>query len=438
MEQWLSPEAWIDLGNRVWAWVQQDVLVPSTGIQIAAIAVAFGLSFLLARLTRGWLTERISNPTFGKAISILLPLWMPLIWGLLQWISMAAATTLEWPSRLLDSITGLIFAWIAIRLISQVVRNPLLATVFVWTAWTIAALNILDWVDNVVATLQSAVLITLSSGANGEPNVISLYTLVRWTFLVFILMWVAVYLSSFLESRIKTIRTLSPSLQVLFIKALKIVLFSLAIIFAIDSVGIDLTALAVFGGAIGVGVGFGLQKIVSNLISGVILLLDKSIKPGDVIAVSGTYGWVTALGGRYVSVVTRDGVEHLIPNEMLISERVENWTHTHSRTRLKVDVGVHYQTDIHEAIAICLSAAQEIERVLSDPEPKVLLIEFGDNSVNLQVRFWIADAHNGVQNVKSAVLLSIWDKFKAAGIEIPYPQRDLHLRSGFESLKPGD
>ena len=438
MDELLSRQGLIDLYNQILAWVQQDVLTLSTGVQLSAVAVAFAVAFLVARLSRGWLDQRTGHPVFGKAVRIVLPLWLPLLWALLQWVSMAAATTLELPSRLLDSITGLLFAWVAIRLFSQLVKNPLLATVFVWTAWMVAALNILDWGDDVIRILQGAVLITLSGGVNGEPNAISLYTVVRWTFMVFILMWVAVYLSGFLEARIKTIRTLSPSLQVLFVKALKVVLFSLAIIIAIDSVGIDLTALAVFGGAIGVGVGFGLQKIVSNLISGVILLLDKSIKPGDVIAVSGTYGWVTALGGRYVSVVTRDGVEHLIPNEMLISERVENWTHTHSRTRMKVDVGVHYRSDIHEVIALCLAAAKETERVLTDPEPKCLLVEFGDNSVNLQVRFWIADAHNGVQNVKSAVLLLIWDKFKEAGIEIPYPQRDLHLRSGFDALGPAD
>ena len=157
-----------------------------------------------------------------------------------------------------------------------------------------------------------------------------------------VLLSVALYLTGLLEARIRTSRALSPTVQVLFAKSLRTMLVAMAVLIAIRSVGVDLTALAVVGGALGLGVGFGFQKIVSNLISGVILLIDKSIKPGDVIAVSGTYGWVTALGGRYVSVVTRDGVEHLIPNETLISERVENWTHTNSHTRLKIDVGVHY------------------------------------------------------------------------------------------------
>jgi small-conductance mechanosensitive channel len=436
MDTLLSGQGLIDLFNRFWAWIQSDVLVADSAVQVALVAAALGLSLLVTRLTLPWLKRQLRHPVAGRGVRIFLPLYLPLLWALLQWLSMSAAEIFDFPSRVLDSVTGLRFAWVAIHLVSQLVRNPIFSKAFVWTAWTIAALNILDWLDPTIAILQQAVLFEFGEGPDGQTEVVSLYTIVVWTISVIFLLSVAVYLSGFLESRIKTIRALSPSLQVLFIKSLKIVLIGLAIIIAVTSVGIDLTALAVFGGAIGVGVGFGLQKVVSNLISGVILLVDKSIKPGDVIAVSGTYGWVTALGGRYVSVVTRDGVEHLIPNETLISERVENWTHTHSRTRLKVDVGVHYQSDLHQAMALCIEAARETNRVLADPEPKCLLVEFGDNSVNLQLRFWIADAHNGVQNVKSAVLLLIWDKFKEAGIEIPYPQRDLHLRSGFEILSP--
>ena len=397
-------------------------------VNVDARPLTFGIATLLSRKLKPRLEHLQHHPAAATAIRIVLPLLMPLTWLLLQWIAIAAASTLEESYRLLDSVAGLVLAWVAIRLVSQLVRNPIWAKLFVWTAWTIAALNILDWVEPTIRILDSAALPVGSLR-------ISLYDVAKSTLALVILLSIAVYFTGLIESRIRTSRTLSPSVQVLFVKSLKIVLMALAIVVAVESLGIDLTALAVFGGAIGVGVGFGLQKVVSNLISGVILLVDKSIKPGDVIAVSGTYGWVTALGGRYVSVVTRDGVEHLIPNETLISERVENWTHTHSRTRLKVDVGVHYQSDVHLAMQICLDAAAATERVLKDPEPKCLLIEFGDNSVNLQLRFWISDAHNGVQNVKSAILLRIWDDFKAQGIEIPYPQRDLHLRSGFEQLR---
>jgi small-conductance mechanosensitive channel len=227
----------------------------------------------------------------------------------------------------------------------------------------------------------------------------------------------------------KSIRAESPFLRVLVSKALRIVLIGLAILIAIRSVGIDVTALTVLGGAIGLGIGFGLQKIVGNLVSGVILLLDKSIKPGDVIGVAGTYGWVTGLGGRYVSVVTRDGIEHLIPNETLITERVENWTHSDENTRLRIPVGVHYRSDIRQAMAICIEAARTTERVLTNPAPACLLQGFGDSSVDLEVRFWIKDAVHGISNVKSEILLKIWDGLHESGIEIPYQQRNLHLRT---------
>ncbi len=249
-----------------------------------------------------------------------------------------------------------------------------------------------------------------------------------------VLLSVALYLTGLLESRIRTSRALSPTVQVLFAKSLRTVLVALAVLIAIRSVGVDLTALAVVGGALGLGVGFGLQKIVSNLISGVILLIDKSIKPGDVIAVSGTYGWVTALGGRYVSVITRDGVEHLIPNETLISERVENWTHTNSRTRLKVDVGVHYKLGSGQGHRDLRGGGACNDARASEPAPKCLFIEFGDSALKLQVRFWIADAQNGVQNVKSEVLLRIWQLFQQQNVEVPYPQRDVHIRSSSVAL----
>jgi small-conductance mechanosensitive channel len=249
---------------------------------------------------------------------------------------------------------------------------------------------------------------------------------------------IAVYVSRLLEVRIRSSRSLSPSVQVLFTKALKAVLIGLAVLIGIHSLGIDLTALAVVGGALGLGAGFGLQKIISNMVSGVVLLLDKSIRPGDVISVSGTYGWVTALGGRYVSVVTRDGVEHLIPNETLISERVENWTHTNSHTRLKIPVRVHYETDVHQAIELCERAACQTERVLGEPECKCLLVAFGENGLELEVRIWIGDAHNGVQNVKSAVLLRIWELFREAGVRVPYPQREVSLRSVADGVSLGE
>jgi small-conductance mechanosensitive channel len=417
MEEWLTPDAWIDLGGRVAAWFRDSVLTWPVAGQILVSGVALGISLLAAGHLKRWLDSRSDRP--GWVVRALSPLLLPLIWLLQLWIVLRIARAYGLPSRFLDRATGLLLAWVVIRLVSQLVRHRVLASIFVWTAWTIAALNILGWLDAVMTYLGSTIV-------PGVPA-LSLLKIVQAVLLFAVLLSAAVYLTGLLEARIRANRTLSPVAQVLFLKSLRFILIAFAFAVAVASLGISLTSLAVFGGFVGIGVGFGLQRVISNLISGVVLLVDNSIKPGDIIAVSGTYGWVTAMGARYVSVVTRDGVEHLIPNETLITERVENWTHTQSRTRLKVEVGVHFRTDLHRAIELCLDAARETARILDDPEPKCLLLEFGDSAIRLQTRFWIADAQNGVQNVKSDVLLRIWEKFKQEGIEIPYPQRVLHI-----------
>jgi small-conductance mechanosensitive channel len=193
--------------------------------------------------------------------------------------------------------------------------------------------------------------------------------------------------------------------------------------------GIDLTALAVFGGAIGVGLGLGLQKVVSNFISGVILLLDKSIKPGDVIEISNTYGKINKLAARYTSVISRDGREHLVPNEDIITQPVINWTFSSNRVRRHLPVNVSYKADIEKAMNLMMQAANETPRVIKNPEPRVLIKSFGDNGVDLELRMWIIDSENGVSNIASDVYLQIWHKFNEEGIEFPYPQRDIHIVS---------
>ncbi|WP_309396051.1 mechanosensitive ion channel family protein [Cerasicoccus maritimus] len=244
-----------------------------------------------------------------------------------------------------------------------------------------------------------------------------------------IALWVGIGLSQLIERRVDTIDRINPSTRALIGKFIRIIFIVLAMVIGLTSVGIDLSALTIFGGALGIGLGFGLQKIVSNLISGFILLSDRSIKPGDVIELEGTYGWINSLRARYVSVITRDGTEHLIPNEDLITQRVVNWSFSHDRVRIRLDVGISYNEDPHRAIEICKAAAAKQTRVLKDPPPVCLLKGFGDSSVDLQLRFWIRDPNEGVANVQSLVLLEIWDRFKEEGIEIPFPQRDLHLKS---------
>jgi len=229
------------------------------------------------------------------------------------------------------------------------------------------------------------------------------------------------------EKRLERSPDLTPSARTLIAQSLKVIIMAAAIFIPLNSLGIDLSALAVFSGALGVGLGFGLQKTAGNFISGVILLLDKSIKPGDVIEVGGVYGWITAIHGRYSSILTRDGAYYLIPNEELITTQVVNWSFSSGVIRLKAKVGVAYDTDLRLAMRLMEEAGNEHPRVKESPPPAARLLGFGDSSVDLELRFWISDPKEGVVNVKGDVMLAIWDKFKAHGVEFPFPQRDVHL-----------
>jgi small-conductance mechanosensitive channel len=201
------------------------------------------------------------------------------------------------------------------------------------------------------------------------------------------------------------------------------------VLLGVDLLGLDLTALAVFSGAFGLAIGFGLQKTFGNLIAGLILLMDRSIKPGDVIVVGDQFGKVNRIGIRAVSVLTRDGKEHLIPNEKLMTDPVENWSYSDKNVRVHIRVGVSYATDLAQAQALMLQAARDTPRVLQSPPPNVWLRAFGDSSVDHDILVWIKDPEDGVGNVQSAVLNRVWVLFKEEGIEIPFPQRDVHVRS---------
>ena len=221
---------------------------------------------------------------------------------------------------------------------------------------------------------------------------------------------------------------LDPAQKLLADKLATVVIMGVAFFIGIDILGIDLTALAFFSGALGLAVGFGMQKTVGNLIAGIILLMDRSIKPGDVIAVGESFGWVNKIGVRAVSIITRDGKEHLIPNEILMTEEVENWSYSSLEVRVHIEVGVSYNCDIRLAQELMVEAALDAPRVLKSPKPKTLLLEFGDSSVKFDIRVWIRDPEEGVGSVRSEILNRIWWKFKENDIEIPFPQRDLHIK----------
>ena len=217
--------------------------------------------------------------------------------------------------------------------------------------------------------------------------------------------------------------------RVLIQKLVAVAFVVIAVLMGIDLLGIDLTALAVFSGAFGLAVGFGLQKTFGNLLSGLILLMDRSVKPGDVIVVGDTFGWVNKIGVRAVSVITRDGKEHLIPNELLMTERVENWSYSSRDVRIRMPLGVAYDSDLELAERLMIQAATECSRVLSTPSPNVWLRSFGERGVEYDVLVWISDPEQGVGNVQSDILGRIWRLFREHNITIPLPRRDIHIKS---------
>jgi small-conductance mechanosensitive channel len=221
---------------------------------------------------------------------------------------------------------------------------------------------------------------------------------------------------------------LDPTQKLLGQKIASVIVIVMAFFVGIDALGIDLTALSFFSGAFGLAVGFGLQKTIGNLFAGIILLLDRSIKPGDVIAVQDSFGWVNKIGVRAVSVITRDGKEHLIPNEDLMTHPVENWSYSDRNVRMRIPVGVAYSSDMQLVQELLYRAVDESARVLKEPAPRIWMTDFGDNSVNWEIRAWIGDPEGGMGNIRGDVLMRVWTLFKEHGIEIPFPQRDLYIK----------
>ena len=263
---------------------------------------------------------------------------------------------------------------------------------------------------------------------------ISLFDVLIVAIILMGVLFFAWFVSKLARRGVRRFTKLDDTQQLLAEKILTIVVWAAAFFLGIDILGIDLTALAVFSGAFGLAIGFGLQKTFGNLIAGIILLMDKSIKPGDVIAVTDmagneSFGQIRKIGVRAVSVTTRDQREYLIPNENLMINQVENWSYSSKNVRMQVPVGVSYEADMNLAEKLMLEAAKSCERVLKAPPPTVWMSEYGDNSVNFTIHCWIRDPEDGVGNVRSAVLKKLWWLFKEHGVEIPFPQRDIHIRS---------
>lgn len=425
----MGPES---LSEKVGVWINRldrlvsgEILTPGHLAQAPAIMLSFLVATIIARVGEPWLRRLLAGVAVDRMqeefyLNNFLPLSLPTIWTLGLWSTSLAAERFGWPNDLVIIAIKLAVAWLIIRFASALVSSAVVGRAVAIAIWTVAALSILGVLQLLLDELD-AIRFTLGNTR------ISILTLLEGLLTMAILMWLSIILGRFVARRIEGVTDLTPSARVLFGKVSTIILISIAIVLSLGVVGIDLTAIAVFTGAIGVGIGFGLQKSVANLFAGIILLLDKSIKPGDIIEVGGTYGWVSALGARYVEVETRDGTQFLIPNEDIITQRVFNWTHQHDQVRLKVQIRVAYGTDLRLALKLMRIAADRPLRVLKIPAPNPLVIAFGDNGVELELRFWVSDVQNGIHNISSEVMLEIWDLFQAHGIQVPLPQRVVRM-----------
>jgi small-conductance mechanosensitive channel len=346
------------------------------------------------------------------------------VFAVLMTLARVVMVTSTWPSRsyLLAVAANLAFAWLLISLVTSVIRNAFIVRLVSISAWLLAALSIVGQLQPAIEVLDS-VAVDLG-GLRLTPLLV-----IKLGVLLAVALWLTNIASKFVESRITQSGDLTPSIQVLLVKMIRLALMIFAVAAVLSAVGINLSALAIFSGAAGVGIGFGLQKIVANFISGIILLADKSVKPGDLVTIGDSTGRINEMKTRYISVAAGDGREFLIPNEDLVTQKVINWTYTDKNTLVKVSFGTNYDADPRLVCKLAIDIAAAAPRALKSKPPNCILVEFAEAGMKFSLTFWIADP-DGLDNVKSEVMLSLWDVFKREGIEVPYPVREIRIRGG--------
>jgi len=412
------------------------LLLPSSLAQIAVIAGAALLGWWLTSLVR----PRIAGSTAPEELQ-----------GRLReatWIAAPFAATLlilatadgllhaaGAPAGIADVAVQLTALLLLIRLAVYVVRVSLGArarlkgwgTPISLVVWVFLSLHLLGWGDTVIGVLDGM-------GMSLGKTRISVWSVAKLIVTVSLFVLAAMWVSRWLERRVLKLDGLPSTMRIGIAKFTQAFLVALSVLVGLNAAGLDLTTLNVLTGAIGIGLGFGLQSIAANFVSGFVLLMDRSIKPGDVISFTGMpgtategFGWVEELRGRYVVVRDRDGVSTLVPNQNLITNPVINWSYGDSRVRLKLPIRISYQSDPELAMRLLLQSSAGHPRVISNPAPVARLIAFGDHGIELELRFWIPDPQEGVNNVRSDVNRAIWRLFKEHGIVIPVAQREVRL-----------
>jgi small-conductance mechanosensitive channel len=418
-----SSEVIRDFLNSPSTWMQVGIFV--AGFLVAKLIGYWVLPRLRSMTQPGVIVEGMSRTAVRTGALALVPL---LLW---LWLLAFSAILRKhgWDTELLRPAMILAGALALIRMGVFVLRHsfspggPLKAWegVLTVTIWTLVALHILGWLPWVKDLLDDYALVF------GKVRV-SLLNVVNFVLSIAAMLLVALWLSNTIRNRITQSRVMEDSMKIVLSKLAKFTLLTLAVFAAMMTAGIDLTAFAVFGGALGVGLGLGLQRIVSNLISGFILVFEGSIRPGDVISMGDTYGTVKSLHTRHVVIHTRDGLDILVPNENLLTSDITNWSYAGDhKIRLRLPVQISYNDEPEQALERLDRIAREYARIVKDPPPQSFLLGFGDNGVNLELRVWIDDADTrGI--VRTELYKIIWKDFHAAGISFPFPQRDVYIK----------
>jgi len=398
-------------------YLQFGLILTAAGIALAANAA------LQARVNTDSLANRWPHP-LRRLAHVLVESFSTVVFAVLVIAARIAMYHSTWPSRsyMLVVAAKLAVAWLLIRLVTSVIRNAFLVKLISVSAWVIAALSVINQLDPAVDALDSVSIVL--GGLRLTPLVV-----IKLGLLLIAALWLTNVASNFAENRINQSTDLTPSIQVLLVKMIRMGLLIVAVAVALSAVGINLSALAVFSGAVGVGIGIGLQKIVANFISGIILLADKSVKPGDLVTIGDSSGRISAMKTRYISVAAGDGREFLIPNEDLVTQKVTNWTYTDKNTLVKVNFGTNYESDPRQVCRLAAEIAGAVPRAIKSRTPNCILTEFAETGMKFSLTFWIADP-DGMDNVKSDVMLSLWETFKREGIRVPYPVRELRVRGG--------
>ncbi|WP_375778288.1 mechanosensitive ion channel family protein [Bradyrhizobium sp. ma5] len=400
-----------------WFYLQFGIILAAAGLAYAADTA------IHARVNMSSLASRWPLPLRHFA-RVMVSSASTAVFAVLMVISRIVMWHATWPSRsyLIAVSAKLALAWLVIRLVTSVIDNAFIVKLVSIAAWVVAALSIIGQLDWAADTLDSFAVIV--GGLRLSPLL-----LIKAGAVLILALWLSNIASNFIDGQITRSTDLTPSIQVLLVKIIRIGLMVIAVAIALSAVGINLSALAVLSGAVGVGIGFGLQKIVANFISGIILLVDKSVKPGDLVTIGDSQGRISAMKTRYISVAAGDGREFLIPNEDLVTQKVTNWTYTDKNTLVKIAFAANYDADPRLVCKLAINTATAHARALKGKPPNCILTEFAELGMKFSLTFWIADP-DGMDGVKSDVMLSLWDAFKQDGIKVPYPVRELRIRGG--------